>query len=63
MYGVSWLTFQNWIKKVEKEVVKKQGTFTMCPKCAKSFNSSEYQSRLTLQLMMLKNYLSQSNYP
>lgn len=23
MYGVSWLTFQNWIKKVEREVGKK----------------------------------------
>jgi hypothetical protein len=27
MYGVSWLTFQNWIKKVEKEVGKKTGHF------------------------------------
>lgn len=27
MYGVSWLTFQNWIKKVESEVGKKTGHF------------------------------------
>jgi len=27
MYGVSWLTFQNWIKKVEHEVGKKTGHF------------------------------------
>jgi transposase len=27
MYGVSWLTFQNWIKKVENEVGRKTGHF------------------------------------
>ena len=27
MYGVSWITFQNWIKKVENEVGKKTGHF------------------------------------
>lgn len=27
MYGVSWLTFQNWIKKIENEVGKKTGHF------------------------------------
>lgn len=27
MYGVSWLTFQNWIKRVEDEVGKKTGHF------------------------------------
>jgi len=27
MYGVSWLTFQNWIKKIESEVGKKTGHF------------------------------------
>lgn len=27
MYGVSWLTFQNWIKKVEHEIGKKTGHF------------------------------------
>lgn len=27
MYGVSWLTFQNWIKRVESEVGKKTGHF------------------------------------
>lgn len=27
MYRVSWLTFQNWIKKVENEVGKKTGHF------------------------------------
>lgn len=27
MYGVSWLTFQKWIKKVEDEVGKKTGHF------------------------------------
>ncbi len=27
MYGVSWLTFQNWMKKVENEVGKKTGHF------------------------------------
>lgn len=27
MYGVSWLTFQNWIKRVENEVGKKTGHF------------------------------------
>ncbi len=27
MYGVSWLTFQNWIKKVETEVGRKTGHF------------------------------------
>jgi len=27
MYGVSWLTFQNWIKKVESEIGKKTGHF------------------------------------
>ncbi len=27
MYGVSWITFQNWIKKVETEVGKKTGHF------------------------------------
>ena len=27
MYGVSWITFQNWIKKVEQEVGKKTGHF------------------------------------
>ena len=27
MYGVSWLTFQRWMKKVEYEVGKKTGHF------------------------------------
>lgn len=27
MYGVSWFTFQNWIKRVEREVGKKTGHF------------------------------------
>ena len=27
MYGVSWLTFQNWMKRVENEVGKKTGHF------------------------------------
>jgi transposase len=27
MYGVSWLTFQNWMRKVEHEVGKKTGHF------------------------------------
>jgi transposase len=27
MYGVSWLTFQNWVKRVENEVGKKTGHF------------------------------------
>lgn len=27
MYGVSWLTFQKWIKKVEDEVGRKTGHF------------------------------------
>ena len=27
MYGVSWVTFQKWTKKVEKEVGKKTGHF------------------------------------
>lgn len=27
MYDVSWLTFQNWIKRVENEVGKKTGHF------------------------------------
>jgi hypothetical protein len=27
MYGVSWVTFQNWIKKAEHEVGKKTGHF------------------------------------
>jgi len=27
MYGVSWLTFQNWIKKVEDVIGKKTGHF------------------------------------
>ncbi|HEY8934005.1 MAG TPA: hypothetical protein VIM65_02250 [Cyclobacteriaceae bacterium] len=27
MYGVSWITFQKWIKKVEDEVGKKTGHF------------------------------------
>lgn len=31
MYGVSWITFQNWIKKVEQEVGKKTGHFYHVP--------------------------------
>lgn len=31
MYGVSWITFQNWIKKVEPEVGKKTGHFYHVP--------------------------------
>lgn len=31
MYGVSWRTFQNWIKKVEHEVGKKTGHFYHVP--------------------------------
>ena len=27
MYGVSWLTFQNWVKRVEKEIGRKTGHF------------------------------------
>lgn len=27
LYGVSWLTFQKWIKKVEQEVGRKTGHF------------------------------------
>jgi hypothetical protein len=27
MYGVSWFTFQKWIKKVEQEVGRKTGHF------------------------------------
>lgn len=37
MYGVSWLTFQNWIKKVEKEVGKKTGHFYHVPQVRKIF--------------------------
>lgn len=31
MYGVSWVTFQNWIKKVEHEVGNKTGHFYHVP--------------------------------
>ncbi|MDZ7648439.1 MAG: hypothetical protein U5K54_15325 [Cytophagales bacterium] len=31
MYGVSWITFRNWIKKVEQEVGKKTGHFYHVP--------------------------------
>ncbi len=31
MYGVSWITIQNWIKKVEPEVGKKTGHFYHVP--------------------------------
>ena len=31
MYGVSWITFQNWIKRVEPEVGKKTGHFYHVP--------------------------------
>lgn len=31
MYGVSWITFQNWIKNVEQEVGKKTGHFYHVP--------------------------------
>lgn len=37
MYGVSWLTFQNWIKKVENEVGKKTGHFYHVPQVRKIF--------------------------
>jgi len=37
MYGVIWLTFQNWIKKVEKEVGKKTGHFYHVPQVCKIF--------------------------
>lgn len=37
MYGVSWLTFQNWIKKVENEVGKKTGHFYLVPQVRKIF--------------------------
>ena len=37
MYGVSWLTFQNWIKRVEKEVGKKTGHFYHVPQVRKIF--------------------------
>ncbi len=37
MYGVSWLTFQNWIKVVEPEVGKKTGHFYHVPQVLKIF--------------------------
>ena len=37
MYGVSWLTFQNWIKRVENEVGKKTGHFYHVPQVRKIF--------------------------
>jgi hypothetical protein len=37
MYGVSWVTFQNWIKKVEKEVGKKTGHFYHVPQVIRIF--------------------------
>ncbi len=37
MYGVSWSTFQNWIKKVESDVGKKTGHFYHVPQVRKIF--------------------------
>jgi hypothetical protein len=39
MYGVSWLTFQKWIKKVEKEVGKKTGHFYHVPQVRKNLQA------------------------
>ena len=37
MYGVSWLTFQKWIKKIEQQVGKKTGHFYHVPQVRKIF--------------------------
>jgi transposase len=41
MYGVSWQTFQNWIKKVESQVGKKTGHFYHVPQVKKIFEGND----------------------
>jgi tRNA1(Val) A37 N6-methylase TrmN6 len=59
MYGVSWLTFQNWIRKVEKEVGKKTGHFYHVHQVKKIFQIFG----LPKQLNLTANDLDEINNP
>jgi hypothetical protein len=48
MYGVSWLTFQNWIKKVEPEVGRKTGHFYHIHQVKKIFQLFGIPKRISL---------------
>ncbi|MBL7842748.1 MAG: hypothetical protein KF856_05725 [Cyclobacteriaceae bacterium] len=50
MYGVSWLTFQNWIKKVEHEVGRKTGHFYHVHQVKKIFQIFGLPKQLDLSL-------------
>ncbi len=59
MYGVSWLTFQNWIKKVEHEIGKKTGHFYHVHQVKKIFQIFG----LPKQLNFAANDLDEINKP
>jgi hypothetical protein len=50
MYGVSWLTFQNWIKKVEGQVGKKTGHFYHVPQVRKIFELFGVPKQITMNI-------------
>jgi hypothetical protein len=50
MYGVSWLTFQNWMRKVEDQVGKKTGHFYHVPQVQKIFQLFGIPKRIDLDI-------------
>ena len=50
MYGVSWLTFQKWMKKVEHEVGKKTGHFYHIHQVKKIFQIFGLPKQLNLSI-------------
>ena len=58
MYGVSWFTFQKWIKKVEQEVGKKTGHFYHIHQVKKIFQLFGIPQKLVLSSNDIEDILN-----
>lgn len=60
MYGVSWSTFRNWMKKVEHEVGKKTGHFYHIYQVKKIFQLFGIPQQVILTLSDIDDILNSS---
>ncbi len=58
MYGVSWSTFRNWMKKVEHEVGKKTGHFYHIHQVKKIFQLFGVPQKLVLSSNDIEDILN-----
>lgn len=58
MYGVSWSTFRNWMKKVEHEVGKKTGHFYHIHQVKKIFQLFGIPQKLVLSSNDIEDILN-----